>query len=220
MIGDELVARCVQVNSVAREDALWFVVRVVLLEMIDECLAEVAQDHSGFGRNFATDGSVLFKHRVEVVGSVDLFADGARRAKNNRSALLTDLCDEISKTGFELVLWRAVVTDAVPDIVDANVDEHDCWVLRKHITFQSLLQIRDLVAANACVDKLRAEFRPLLRNGSRDEPAVSTLSASAGLRDGITEKCDRVSVVDGRRPRGEFVDSAHLLSQGDITCVT
>lgn len=67
LLGDELVARCVQMDAVTGENPALLVLRVVLLQMGEEGGAQVAHMHARVGRHFAADRGVFFEHRVEFV---------------------------------------------------------------------------------------------------------------------------------------------------------
>lgn len=81
---------------------------VVLLEMFDERLAQIAKMGARLLGHLAADGRVLFEHRVERVTAVGYFADRAGRGEHHDGIGVGGLLDQVSQPGFEPVIRTAV----------------------------------------------------------------------------------------------------------------
>ena len=82
-----------------------------------------------------------------------------------------DALDHVLQAGLVLLLRRALrrVLFAVPDVVDADVDDHDGRLLRQHVLVQAGLQVGHLVAADAGADDFEVEVLVLLVEFIPDE---------------------------------------------------
>ena len=146
-------------HTVAGQDAAGLVVGVVLLEMVGKRLAQVAELRLRFLGDLAADVGILVEPGVEIVRAVVLLTDDAGRAENDASAGSVDLADDLLETSLEILLGGAAggIFLAVPNVVDANVDNDEGGLLGEDIFFEAALEIGNLVAADTCADDFDAE---------------------------------------------------------------
>ncbi len=108
-----------------------------------------------FGR-FAEQ--LVVELRRDPVGALE-FADDGRRANHHSSARLLAACHHILHPFLEFFRSGASlrIILAMPNVVDADIDDDERRLAAQHVLFQSALQIRHLIAADAGIEGLDAE---------------------------------------------------------------
>src|SRR5262249_18079373 len=161
-----------------------------------ERLAQIAQIDLRFPGDLAADFGVLVESSVEVVGAAGLLADDAGGAQDDAGARVLDLADDVLEALFEVLLGRAFlgVLLAVPDIVDADVDDDDGRLLGENVFLEASLQVRNAIAADAGADDGDVEIGVLFLHVVLDEGDVA-LGADAPLGDRVAEEDDALPLL-------------------------
>src|SRR5262249_61783800 len=107
-----------------------------------------------------------------------------------------DLADDFLEAGGEPVLGRAAggVALAVPDVVDADVDDHERRLPGEDVALDALLQVGHLVAADAGAEARDVQVLVPVVQGLLDEGDVAHL-AGAGGGDGVAEEDDALALL-------------------------
>src|SRR5437879_1264206 len=96
---DEGIAGGIQVNAVRGQYTRGFVLRVVLLQVLNKSLAQIANRHLYLLRDLAAEVGVLIQFLVEWIRAVTLFADDAGRTEQHAAASLLALANDFAQPG-------------------------------------------------------------------------------------------------------------------------
>src|SRR5262245_11220567 len=107
LLRDEAMAGVVEVVAVVGENAAPLVLGVVLLPVLDKCLAEIVHGHLLRLDDLTLDSRECVKLRIVLVRAVVLLADAGESALDNLDLFLLQAVDEFFEAGFEELLGNA-----------------------------------------------------------------------------------------------------------------
>ena len=138
-IGHELVAGVVEVDAVGRQDALLLVVRVVLLEVLDERLAQVAQRATSVSLatlRLISEYSSSFASSLLAPSFFSPMTVGVHRTTRAPASWILPMISFRPASNFSFGVPLGRVLLAVPDVVDADVDDDQRRLLGEHVLLE------------------------------------------------------------------------------------
>ncbi len=149
-VGNELVARFVQMDPVEGQDAGLFVTRVVLEFVVVEDLVEVDESAVEFLGQVTDDLGIGVKVSVLLIGKIGLFANDGRCAKEDADMSVEEFIDDRDVEFLEFVDIRAGAGQGLmPDIVYADKNENDVGILCEDIVVHTEIKIVHFIAPDA-----------------------------------------------------------------------
>src|SRR6185312_3494086 len=150
----QLVAGVIQMDPVDRQDPGFLVPGVVLEFVIVEYLAQIDQTAMELLCEITDHLRVGIEVSILPVGEIRPFADDGRGAKDGPDMPVQQLVDDRCIELLELVdIGSRAKQRLMPDIVDADIDEHDVRVLGENIVVHAQVKIVYLISADTRSDK-------------------------------------------------------------------
>src|SRR5690348_637814 len=133
-------------HPVPRKDPHLLITRIVLQLVSMEYLAEVDKTTLEFLRQVSYDLRIVVEIPILHVGKVSPFPNHRGCAKDHSYPLIPQLIDDGCVEFLELVRIRTRAGGGlVPDIVDADPNDHNIRLLRQHILVHTEIEIIYLI---------------------------------------------------------------------------